>query len=75
MTMVRVATLDKSNPRAESLKPCMLRSHTDVDVQIRDIAYSGAEGSFVSVCIDAGPTERPFSVTLSTSPDSALAGQ
>ena len=45
-----------------------------MDVQLQDVAYSGAEGTVVSVCIEAGATNRPFNVTLSTSSSTASAG-
>lgn len=44
-------------------------------VQLQAVAYSGAEGSFVNPCVDAGPADRPFTITLSTSPNTAFAGQ
>lgn len=45
-----------------------------VSVQIQDTAYSGAEGSVVRVCVDGGPADRPFNVTLATLPQTAIAG-
>ena len=51
-------------------------SLADVEVQLRDVAFSGSEGSGIDdICVDAGPADRSFVVTLSTSPDTALAGQ
>lgn len=49
-------------------------SDVGVTVQLQDVAYSGAEGSVVSVCVDGGPADRTFNVTLATSPDMAVAG-
>ena len=43
-------------------------------VQLQDVAYSGAEGGNVNVCVDASATDRAFVVTLSTSQDTASAG-
>ena len=44
-------------------------------VQLQDLAYSGAEGNNVNVCLNAGPAGRAFTVTLSAVPDTASAGQ
>ena len=44
-------------------------------VQLQDLAYSGAEESSVNICVDVGPADRAFTVTLSTIPDTASAGQ
>lgn len=51
-----------------------LSSGADVTVQLQDVAYSSAEGSIVTVCVDGGPADRPFNVTLATSPGTAVAG-
>ena len=45
-----------------------------MEVQLRDMAYSRAEGSTLSVCVDAGPRDRPFTITFTTLPDTAFAG-
>ena len=49
--------------------------YKDVEVQLRDRSFSGAEGTNVTVCVDAGPANRSFVVSLSTSPITALAGK
>ena len=58
-----------------SLRPLPLFVYlADVIVQLQDVAYSGAEGGSVNVCVIADPADRAFTVTLSTtSQDTASA--